>query len=129
MPLENLFGDLALDDTQQAILAELLQKLESGGTISINPADITNLKTNSTVTVMNPGATEPTLTLVKDQLAAMLTELAQKLEPGGAVSLTGNVTLDPANVASLITDTDDRFHRLLNQNIPNGHEMVTAIYE
>lgn len=117
MVLHNAFEKVATETTLAAILAELAQKLEEGGTVALSPASLAALE-QVTATIANLPATYPlpnsqvqvnaltdaelraaTVEVVDFSVQTVLeqirTELAEKLENGGTVAL------DAATLAAL----------------------------
>ena len=91
-----------------AILAELGQKLESGGEVALSAATLAALE-NITVTVSNPTANPETGLATQTTLASILAELGQKLEPGQPVALDQqalDAILTPADVQLQVNGED-----------------------
>lgn len=86
MTLRNAFGDLALEATQAAVLAELATKLDEGGTVSLSPETLAALE-QVTVTLANT-----TVALDAPTLAALEQVTA---------TVNGSVDLDADTVTAL----------------------------
>lgn len=128
----NPFSGLASEATLKDLLAELLQKLEAGQQVALTPATVADLKSNATVTVSNPGASEASVLSVRDNVAALvarglsteatlLAVLARLGDVFGAVDgleiSAGNIDISNTNIG-LSVDELEGLMRAVRDRLP-----------
>lgn len=132
MSFVNPFSGLASEATLKDLLAELLQKLEAGQQVALTPATVADLKSNATVTVSNPGASEASVLSVRDNVAALvarglsteatlLAVLARLGDVFGAVDgleiSAGNIDISNTNIG-LSVDELEGLMRAVRDRLP-----------
>ena len=102
MTLRNAFADLAIEPTQQAILAELAQKLEPGQAVALDAATLTALETVTAVISSIPAVdlSPATLAALETINAAISGSVSISNFPA-TQEVSGTVGLDAAALAAL----------------------------